>query len=201
MTNRITDEMVEAAARAMAYDDNTYDPDDVIDLVPGAVVNGKTDEVIFWELFASKARAALSAALPLMDGDALPPVERDEQFDRTYYPLPGGWEVQTKGKGSTFRLCDTKTGERHAILGGPVQEMIEQMAIEIRASLPLMDGWQPIETAPKDGTRIVLIDGLGGVPAVGSWLQYGFSEEKKFGWFPFENPRFWLPLPPAPKGD
>jgi hypothetical protein len=68
MTDRITDEMVEAAARAMAFDDNTYDPDDVIDLVPGAVVNGKTDEVIFWEVFASKARAALSASLPLMDG-------------------------------------------------------------------------------------------------------------------------------------
>jgi hypothetical protein len=129
MTDRITDEMVEAVARAMAYDDNTYDPDDVIDLVPGAVVNGKTDEVIFWEMFASKARAALSAVLPLMD-----------------------W-------------------------------------------------WQPIKTAPKDGTRIVLIDGLKGVKAVGSWLQYGFSEEKKFGWYPFENPRFWLPLPPAPKGD
>jgi hypothetical protein len=129
MTDRITDEMVEAAARAMAFDDNTYDPDDVIDLVPGAVVNGKTDEVIFWELFASKARAALSAALPLMDG------------------------------------------------------------------------WQPIETAPKDGTRIVLIDGLKGVKAVGSWTQYGFGEKKKFGWYPFENPRFWFSLPPAPKGD
>jgi len=129
---RITDEMVEAAARAIAFEENTYDPDDVIDLVPGAVVNGKTDEVIFWELFASKARAALSAAIPLME--TLPPVEHDEQFDRTYYPLPGGWEIQTKGKGSTFRICDTKTGERHAILGRYAQEMMELMAVEIRAA-------------------------------------------------------------------
>jgi hypothetical protein len=128
MTDRITDEMVEAAARAMAFDDNTYDPDDVIDLVPGAVVNGKTDEVIFWELFASKARAALSAALPLMDG------------------------------------------------------------------------WQPILTAPTDGTEIVLVDGSG-ARAVGSWEQYGWADEEKFDWFPLRNPTHWMPLPPAPKGD
>ncbi len=33
------------------------------------------------------------------------PIERDEGMDRTYIPLPGGWEVQTKGNGSTFRIC------------------------------------------------------------------------------------------------
>lgn len=33
------------------------------------------------------------------------PVETDAELDRKYIPLPGGWEVQTKGKGSTFRIC------------------------------------------------------------------------------------------------
>jgi len=32
------------------------------------------------------------------------PIERDEDYDRTYIPLPGGWEVQTKGRGSPFRI-------------------------------------------------------------------------------------------------
>ncbi len=37
---------------------------------------------------------------------------------REYIPLPGGWEIQTKGAGSSYRLLDKKTGERHAILSG-----------------------------------------------------------------------------------
>lgn len=36
------------------------------------------------------------------------PIERDEAHDRTYIPLPGGWEIQTKGKGSTFRIAQIR---------------------------------------------------------------------------------------------
>lgn len=65
----------------------------------------------------------------------LPPIERDEDMDRTYIPLPGGWEIQTKGRGSAFRLLDTKTGERHAIGGHRyAHEILERMALEIRAA-------------------------------------------------------------------
>jgi len=56
---------------------------------------------------------------------------------REYIPLPGGWEIQTKGKGSSYRLLDKKTGERHLILAGDapfVQEFITRMAKEINAS-------------------------------------------------------------------
>lgn len=70
------------------------------------------------------------------DNEALPPIERDEHMDRTYIPLPGGWEVQTKGKGSTFRLCDTKSGDRWPVLDYTVlHEVLERMAREIRAAL------------------------------------------------------------------
>lgn len=34
----------------------------------------------------------------------LAPIERDESYDRTYIPMLGNSEVQTKGKGSTFRI-------------------------------------------------------------------------------------------------
>lgn len=83
--------------------------------------------------------------------------------------------------------------------------------------------WQPIETAPKDGTRIVLgrrdwdvfpaaywgdIDGDEG--AFGAWLfvndfctglpgetgtELGWSEDIEAGWMPTH----WMPLPEAPK--
>ena len=70
----------------------------------------------------------------------------------------------------------------------------------LSAALPLMDGWQPILTAPTDGTEIVLVDGSG-ARAVGSWEQYGWADEEKYDWFPLRNPTHWMPLPPAPKGD
>lgn len=63
------------------------------------------------------------------------PIERDESYDRTYIPLPGGWEVQTKGRGSSFRICNTKTGRRLMIPDQPfVHELLEQMAREIHAA-------------------------------------------------------------------
>jgi len=66
---------------------------------------------------------------------ALKPIERDEDFDRTYISLPGGWEVQTKGKGSSFRICDTKDGDRLLIPPSPyLHETLERMAKEIHAA-------------------------------------------------------------------
>ena len=80
----------------------------------------------------------------------LPPIERDEHMDRTYIPLPGGWEVQTKGKGSTFRLCDTKSGDRWPVLDYTgLHEALEQMAREIRAAITAAPPAQPSEPAAE----------------------------------------------------
>ena len=79
-----------------------------------------------------EARAAIIAA---WEGrEALPPIERDEAYDRTYIPLPGGWEIQTKGKGSTFRICDTKSGDRWPVLESHLHAYLERMAREVRAA-------------------------------------------------------------------
>jgi len=61
-------------------------------------------------------------------------IDRDEGMDRTYIPLPGGWEVQTQGKGSSFRLCDTKSGQRWIITDKMVHKAIEQMARDVHAA-------------------------------------------------------------------
>lgn len=68
------------------------------------------------------------------EGKGLPPIERDEDMGRDYIPLPGGWEVQTKGNGSTFRLCDTKSGDRWPVLDHFLHDALERMAREIRAA-------------------------------------------------------------------
>lgn len=64
----------------------------------------------------------------------LGPIDRDEDMDRTYIPLPGGWEVQTKGKGSSFRLCNTATGDRWIVTDERLHKMLEQMACDVHAA-------------------------------------------------------------------
>ena len=55
---------------------------------------------------------------------------------RHYIPLPGGWEIQTKGRGSSFRICDIKTGERVNVPHDErVFECLERMAREIHAAV------------------------------------------------------------------
>ena len=66
----------------------------------------------------------------------LPQIEIED--GRKYIPLPGGWEVQTKGKGSTFRVCklnEDGTFERWSVVDEELHEMLERMAIDIRTEL------------------------------------------------------------------
>lgn len=58
--------------------------------------------------------------------------------------------------------------------------------------------WRPIETAPKDGTKVVVYD-EGDV-----WIAYWYrTSPQLFGWWAIDhgvNPTHWLPLPPPPEG-
>lgn len=67
----------------------------------------------------------------------LGPIERDDSYMRTYIPVAPGWEIQTKGKGSTFRICDSTTkndGDRLAVPDSPyLHDTIERMALAIHA--------------------------------------------------------------------
>lgn len=73
--------------------------------------------------------------------------------------------------------------------------------------------WQPIETAPRDGSWILLffpeIDvAIGGCYASGSDYDFGGNEFEYFTWFTdcdfvivdpsTSNPTHWMPLPPPP---
>jgi hypothetical protein len=90
------------------------------------------------EIIAMGAALAIAEAA-FADSLKLPPIELDEQDpSREYIHLPGGWEIQTKGRGSSYRLCDTKTGERHNILGTDaafVRDFVTRMAKEIHAAI------------------------------------------------------------------
>lgn len=81
----------------------------------------------------------------------LPPIDTDVEYDRHYIPLPGGWEIQTKGKGSSFRLCDTKSGRRMVMTGHHFEhEELERMAREIHAAVNMSP---PADTTPDVSER------------------------------------------------
>jgi len=64
----------------------------------------------------------------------------------------------------------------------------------LRVALTPM-GWQPIETAPKDGRHLILLLTPSGFPQVAysnTWWTAGFSVECK--------PTHWMPLPAAQAG-
>lgn len=63
------------------------------------------------------------------------PIEKDKSFDRTYIPILGGWEIQTKGKGSSFRICNTKTDDRLPLCDSSfMMRHITEMAEESNAA-------------------------------------------------------------------
>ena len=84
-------------------------------------------------------------------------------------------------------------------------ERIETFGAEyVRADL--VPGWQPIETAPKDGSDLILWPGLRRpvTPVVGAWLDtkggpcwYDLSVGHHNG---FWKPTHWMPMPAAPEG-
>lgn len=75
----------------------------------------------------------------------------------------------------------------------------------LRAAVSGEGTWQPIATAPKDGTQVLLwIVGIEPRPRIGYWAQrgdgvgwYGLATQHFFG----GNVTHWMPLPAAPQED
>lgn len=82
----------------------------------------------------------------------------------------------------------------------------------------LGEGWQPIETAPRDGTEIILGWDIASVWIIRSgWWEDGFDpieggyDEEDEGWWSYrhsvtqekldgyDNPTHWMPMPEPPK--
>ncbi len=79
---------------------------------------------------------------------------------------------------------------------------------ESRAPTPSPDGWQPIETAPRDGTEVLIL--RDGRLALGWWSDDPYRPEPvpfwhgtdvhDYGkkWAQKTQPTHWMPLPAAP---
>lgn len=72
-------------------------------------------------------------------------------------------------------------------------------------------GWRPIETAPKDGTKVMLLCPRFGVCAPGEWDTNEFNKKPKpywthwgeriwgVKWIRDDQPTHWQPLPQPPE--
>lgn len=57
--------------------------------------------------------------------------------------------------------------------------------------------WQPIETAPRDGTKLFLCNNRLGIVSEGYFLGYPGAE--MWFWATLRNePTHWMPIPPLP---
>lgn len=69
---------------------------------------------------------------------------------------------------------------------------VEAMRKQVAPSAP--EGWQPIETAPKDGTHVLLANKSGTRVADGMYGNY-----KVWSWpYVLVEPAYWRPMPAAP---
>jgi hypothetical protein len=68
----------------------------------------------------------------------------------------------------------------------------------VRRAQPAPGGWQPIETAPRDGTTVLLFS-RDGSAADGYWLQAGYNGCGAWIWpYVYKTPAHWQPLPEPP---
>ena len=73
-------------------------------------------------------------------------------------------------------------------------------------AVPVYPGWLPIESAPKDGTSILIRWAYTDAPEQNHY-EVGWWSEEYEDWIagecsrePISNPTLWTPLPPAPEG-
>ena len=98
-------------------------------------------------------------------------------------------------EGKRFIYASPKTRDLRALLAGPPEPSVEEVA------------WQPIESAPRDGTDV-----MAGRPVAFGWTPHPLRSRyidgrwrAQFGerdWRSYDpQPTHWMPIPPAPQPD
>lgn len=81
-------------------------------------------------------------------------IERDDAYDRDYIPVGAGWEIQTKGRGSTFRLSDASGDRRLAIPDSPyLHKTLTEMAREVNNYVAALQARAESAERERDGLR------------------------------------------------
>jgi hypothetical protein len=131
-----------------------------------------------------------------------------------YLKLSAEWQnmLHNKDAERMYRRWASEVESAQAALSGAVPE--QQNSIhQVSDSVVCMAPWQPIETAPKDGTHVLISnDAPGSVhPREGYYVavEHRYENEPQHdGWWRLagsseaavhgRTPTHWMPLPPAP---
>lgn len=70
-----------------------------------------------------------------VNNDVIKPIEYDHEMDRFYIPVNSRYEIQTKGKGSSFRIANTYTKLRSIVLNDALHPVLEDMAKATNAEM------------------------------------------------------------------
>lgn len=98
---------------------------------------------------------------------------------------------------SAFDAWGVERSKKIATLGIPTSYEYAQWALDY-----IKHEWKPIETAPKDGTSVLVLIGSCGMAHVARFVDSGWEiawDGYSLSWF--DGPVKWMPLPavPAPK--
>ena len=98
-----------------------------------------------------------------------------------------------------FKACNNSDTVR-----GNLQDVLDAG----RRTTPDREAWQPIETAPKDGTPLVMfaryIHATASIVVIASWIEsYGTWVNQSFSGNPIQEvvPSHWMPRPEFPTSD
>ncbi len=115
--------------------------------------------------------------------------ERDSANSRFCEQHRGVW------KSSGCVACSViENGERQRALLEPLEQRAKQAEAAL-AACRAQQVWQPIETAPKDGTTIYI--GVGHIGAEAHWNEKGSYWATSGGFI--DHPTHWMPLPTPPQ--
>jgi hypothetical protein len=109
--------------------------------------------------------------------------------------------VQCGGAGAGGGSADVSVWNVSATGGGAVRDPAVQ---DVSGTEGSMSEWQPIETAPKDGTAVLLFDRTNKDSPDGSGIDFGFYYNDAVRWLWAcdgceAKPSHWMPLPEPPK--
>ena len=101
--------------------------------------------------------------------------------------------------GNTAQYAAAELRRQHARITELESQLAAIGAGGVSPLIAVAAGWQPIETAPKDSSDVLLAGKRREYIASGYWLQSAYAGNGAWIWpFVHKYPTHWIPLPAAP---
>lgn len=110
------------------------------------------------------------------------------------------------------KVAEAMRAKREELIARPLASIWPDLA---RAAISAMQGWRPIDEAPKDGTKLLVYSPEDEYPVIAHWEAYDQEDAQEYGadgyWSYSESliadvygectPTHFMPLPLPPEGE